>query len=140
MPFTYSLDGTRPPLVVLRGRGEVSLVLWAHAMRQVIADRAFRDTMPIVLDVSEAVGTPKPEELVVIAAIWRLLAPQSQGAIVVPEGERLRIARQLEDLSHARVRAFPDLGAAMDWLAAATAMAPVPSEFPSQTAPRSLNP
>ena len=31
MPFTYALDGTRPRLVLLRGRGEVSLVLWAHA-------------------------------------------------------------------------------------------------------------
>ncbi len=45
-----------------------------------------------------------------IARTWRLLAPRSQGAIVVPEGERLRIARQLEDLSHARIRAFPDVG------------------------------
>jgi hypothetical protein len=125
MPFTYALDGTRPRLVLLRGRGEVSLVLWAHAMRQVIADRAFRDTMPIVLDVTQAVGTPTPEELVVIAETWRLLAPRSQGAIVVPDGERLRIARQLEDLSHARVRAFPDMGAAMEWLAVAHARAAV---------------
>ncbi len=49
------MDGTRSPLVVLRSRGEVTLVLWAHAMRQVSADRAFRDTLPIVLDVTDAV-------------------------------------------------------------------------------------
>jgi hypothetical protein len=116
MPFTYSFAKTLPGIVVLRARGEANVVLWAAAMRYIIADSAFRQTTPIVLDVTDALGAPTLEDVVVIAQIWRLLTPRSRGAIVAPDAEQLRIARQIEQLSEGRVRAFTDVQAAVEWL------------------------
>jgi hypothetical protein len=48
MPFTCSfhLDPSRFVLL-LRAIGAGDLVMWSNAMRQVIADRAFREMMPV---------------------------------------------------------------------------------------------
>jgi hypothetical protein len=116
MPFTYSFAKTLPRVVVLRARGEASVVLWATAMRYIIADGAFRQTTPILLDVTDALGAPTSEEVVVIAQVWRLLTPRSRGAIVAPDAEQLRVAMQIEQLSEGRVRAFTDAQAAVEWL------------------------
>ncbi len=116
MPFTYSFSNTLSRVVVLRASGDANVVLWATAMRYIVADRAFRQTTPIVLDVTEACGAPTSEEIVVVAQIWRLMTPQSLGAIVAADDDKLRIARQIEQLSEGRVRAFTDVQAAVEWL------------------------
>ncbi len=116
MPFTYSFAKRFSRLVHLRARGDSSVVHWATAMRYIIADGAFRQTTPILLDVTDALGKPTLEETIVIAQIWRLLTPRSPGAIVAPDEDKLRIARQIEQLSDGRVRAFKDLQAAVEWL------------------------
>jgi hypothetical protein len=116
MPFTYSFHRGQSVYVLLRGSGAVNLVMWANAMRQILADRAFRETMPIVLDVTEAIGAPQPDEVAVIARTWRLMTPRSHGAIVAPDGIQLDIARQIEELSEDRVRAFTDVPTAVHWL------------------------
>jgi len=120
MPFTYSFHVDPSGFVLLRAIGAVNLVMWANAMRQIIADRAFRDTMPVLLDVTEASGAPQPDETVIIARTWRLLAPHSRGAIIAPEGLKLGAARQVEQQSEERVRAFADFPAAVEWLSGST--------------------
>ena len=116
MPFTYSFARTLSRFVVLRASGDASLVLWAEAMRHVIANRAVRHTTPILLDVTDALGSPTAEEILMLAQTWRLMAPRSRGAIVAPEGDKLRVAKRIEQLSEGRVRAFVDRQAALDWL------------------------
>jgi hypothetical protein len=44
------------------------------------------------------------------------MTPQSLGAIVAADDDKLRIARQIEQLSEGRVRAFTDVQAAVEWL------------------------
>jgi hypothetical protein len=56
MPFIHLFCGEPCACVLLRAARTVNLVTWAHAMRQVIADRAFRDTMPVLLNVIDAIG------------------------------------------------------------------------------------
>jgi hypothetical protein len=116
MPFTCSFHHDPSPFVLLRAIGAVNLVMWSNAMRQVIADRAFRETMPVLLDVTEASWAPQPDETVIVARIWRLLAPRSCGAIIASEGVTLGIARQIEQLSEEQVRAFADFPTAVQWL------------------------
>ena len=117
MPFTHSFQRDPSTFVLLRAIGEVSLVMWSNAMRQVIADRVFHETMPVLLDVTEASNAAlQPDETLVIARVWRLIAPHSLGAIVARDGEMFGLARQIEQQSDEHVRAFTDLRAAVQWL------------------------
>ena len=54
MPFTYSFEWDPLSFVILRAAGQVTLVTWADAMREVIADPRFRPAMPILLDASDS--------------------------------------------------------------------------------------
>ena len=67
MPFTHSFERTPSEFVLLRAVGQINLVMWANAMRQIIADQAFRHPMPVIFDVTEAAGLPPPEDM----ASWR---------------------------------------------------------------------
>lgn len=117
MPFTYSFRRGPSSFVLLRGVGDVSLVMWSNAMRHIIADRAFRGTMPILLDVTEATGDPpQPDEIVTIARVWRLLTPRSRGGIIATEGRNLTLAQSIERLSGEHLRVFVDLQSAAQWL------------------------
>ncbi len=116
MSFTHSFQREPSPFVLLRAVGALNLVLWADAMRQVIADRTFRDTMPILLDAMDAAEPPPPSEAVIIARIWRLLSPRSRGAIVARDGAMFGAARLVEESSEDRVRAFTELPTALQWL------------------------
>jgi hypothetical protein len=117
MPFTYSFERGPSTFVLLRARGDVDLVMWSNAMRQVIADPAFQGTVPVVMDVTEAVGAiAKPDELVTLARVWRLLTPGSVGAIIATHGANLDVAQEVERLSQEQLRAFPDLRTAVEWV------------------------
>jgi hypothetical protein len=117
MPFSYSFQRGSPWFVLLRATGEISLVSWSNAMREIIADPAFRQTMPVLLDVTEAAGVPpQGDDTLTIARIWRLLAPRSHGAIIASEGRNLRVAQEIERLSDEHLRAFADLQSATQWL------------------------
>jgi hypothetical protein len=116
MPFTCSFHRDPSRFVLLRATGAVDLMKWSNAMRQVIADRAFCETMPVLMDVTEASWVPQPDETVIIARIWRLLTPRSHGAIIASEGAKLRLARQIEQFSEEQVRAFADFPTAVQWL------------------------
>ena len=97
MKFTYSFQRGPSKFVLLRAIGDVSLVMWSDAMRLVIADRAFRGTLPVLLDVTEATGAAaKPDELVTIARVWRRLTPRSRGTIVGAQGANTGVAREIE--------------------------------------------
>jgi hypothetical protein len=114
MPFIHSFERTPSEFVLLRAIGQISLVMWANAMRQVIIDPAFRDPMPVILDVTEALGPP--EDTAIMAQTWCLMTPYSCGAVVAPDDVKLTAARQIEELSDERVRAFSDVPAAVRWL------------------------
>ena len=117
MPFTYSFEPGPSTFVLLRAIGDVDLVMWSNAMRQVIADPAFRGTIPVVMDVTAALGTvANPDELVTLARVWRLLTPGSIGAIIATDGANLDVAREIERLSEEQVRAFPDRKTAVEWV------------------------
>jgi hypothetical protein len=114
MPFTHSFHVDPTAFVLLRARDAVNLIMWANAMRQVIADRTFGETMPILLDLTEATwAAQQPDETVIVARTWRLLAPRSRGAIIARE---FGMALQVQQQSAEHVRAFPDLQAAVQWL------------------------
>lgn len=117
MPFTYSFERGASTFVLLRAIGDVDLMMWSNAMRQVIADPAFRGTIPVVMDVTEARGAAaNPDELVTLARVWRLLTPGTVGAIIATHGANLDVAREIERLSEEQVRAFPDLKTALEWV------------------------
>ena len=116
MPFIHSFERTPSEFVLLRAIGQISLVMWANAMRQIIADQAFRHPMPVVFDVTEAVGLPPPEDIAILAQTWYLMTPYSCGAVVAADDATLAAARQIEELSDERVRAFSDVPAAVRWL------------------------
>ncbi len=117
MPFTHSFRSDPLSCVILRAAGQISLVTWADAMREVIADPRFRPAMPILLDATEAAQPPRPGDAAIIAATWRLLTPHSRGgAIVAAEGEMLDAARQVQQLSGNWLRAFSDVPSALQWL------------------------
>ena len=116
MPFTHSFQSDPLSFVILRAAGQMSLVTWADAMREVIADRRFRPAMPILLDASEA-EPPRPGDTAIIAATWRLLTPHSRGgAIVAPPGAMFSAAREVQQLSGNWLRAFTDVPSALQWL------------------------
>lgn len=52
MPFTYAFHRDSSRFVLLRAIGAVDLMMWSNAMRQVIADRGFREMTPVLLDVT----------------------------------------------------------------------------------------
>jgi hypothetical protein len=137
MPFTYSFERDPSSFVLLRGIGDVSLVMWSNAMRQVIADRAFRGTMPILLDVTEATGAPpQGDDTLTMARVWHLLTPRSRGGIIASEGRNLRIAQEIEQLSEEHLRAFVDVPSAVQWLHEPVARSAAPSpDDPVRSAP-----
>jgi hypothetical protein len=117
MPFTYSFHLDPSRFVVLRASGAVTLITWANAMQAVVADRAFRESMPVLLDITDATELPQQiDDIAVIARTWRLMAPYSRGAIVTPEGAMFGVARQIEQHSDEHVRVFTDLNAALQWV------------------------
>jgi hypothetical protein len=119
MPFTYSFHQDPLAFVLLRASGAIHLVTWANAMEQVIADGAFRETMPIVLDLSAATGAElQPDETVTLAWTWRLMTPRSRGAIIASQGALLGVARRVEQQSAGEVGSFSELEAAVQWLTA----------------------
>jgi hypothetical protein len=84
--------------------------------------------MPILLDVTEARGTPpQPDEIVTIARVWRLLTPRSRGGIIASEGRNLRIAQEIERVSEEHLRAFVDYPSAVQWLHEPIARSAAPS-------------
>ena len=117
MPFTHSFQSDPLAFVILRAAGQVRLVTWADAMREVIADPRFRPAMPILLDASEVTEPPGPGDPAIIAATWRLLTPHSRGgAIVTSAGVMFGAAHQVQQLSGNWVRAFTDVPSALQWL------------------------
>jgi hypothetical protein len=116
MPFTHSFQREFSDFVLLRAIGAIDLVMWANAMRNVIADRTFRAPMPVLLDLTEALGPLRVQDMAVMARTWCLMTPYSFGAIVAPDDVTLGLARRIEELSEERVRAFADLPTAVQWL------------------------
>ena len=115
MPFTYSVDRGPSGFAVLRATGPVTLVMWSHAMRHVVADQTFHET--IVLDLTEATGPPPHgPEIPVIVGTWRLFAPHRRGAIIASQGPHFETARGIEQLSGGQIRTFADFQAGVQWL------------------------
>jgi hypothetical protein len=127
MPFTYSFERDPFRFVLLRAAGDVTLVMWADAMQQVIIDERFGVTVPIVLNAVDAAAPPPTAHAPMIAGAWRLLTPHSHGAIVASAGIPFDAAQQVERLSDARIRAFFDVTTALLWLRDPTARALTPA-------------
>jgi hypothetical protein len=115
VPFTYSIS-EHPPLAVVRAEGEVDMAGWNAVMSEVVHHPQFSSRMPILLDARQVAHPPAPGEAAIIAIRWRALAPRSRGAIVTTGGGELEAARQVEEITDHRLRAFTDLDAAREWL------------------------
>ena len=113
MPFDYTL-GSDPPLVVIRGHGEVDSTMWLEALRRMLLDARFVPGIPILVDVSETENGAGSG--IMIARHCLHLIPRSRGAIFTRTPGTFGFAREAGASPEDRVRAFATLNDAIEWL------------------------
>ena len=89
---------------------------WRETMLRLIEDPAFVEGTPILFDVRHSDSNPPPGQGRLLAAMWRVLVPNSRVAVVAGTSMTLNVAKRLEANTQGHVRAFDNLEEARDWL------------------------